>query len=122
MALFELRDITTGFDGRPVLRGLSLDIEAGEVVTLIGESGVGKTLLLKHMLGLMPIDSGTIRFDGQAVERLRDSCIDEIIVTNSIHMPEDKRFDKLTVLSVAALCSEAIRRIHNEESVSSLFL
>ncbi|MCB1322336.1 MAG: ribose-phosphate pyrophosphokinase, partial [Leptospiraceae bacterium] len=59
---------------------------------------------------------------GPAVERLRDSCIDEIIVTNSIQMPEDKRFDKLTVLSVAALCSEAIRRIHNEESVSSLFL
>ncbi|MCA9528696.1 MAG: ATP-binding cassette domain-containing protein [Myxococcales bacterium] len=97
MALFELRDITTGFDGRPVLRGLSLDIEAGEVVTLIGESGVGKTLLLKHMLGLMPIDSGTIRFDGQAVERLRER--DWIAVRQRIGMlfQEGALFDSLSV-------------------------
>ncbi len=59
---------------------------------------------------------------GPAIERLRDSILDEVILTNSINLPEDKRIDKITTLSVAQLCGEAIRRIHNEESVSSLFL
>ncbi len=59
---------------------------------------------------------------GPAIERLQDSIIDEVILTNTIRLPEEKRIDKITVLSVAKLYGEAIRRIHNEESVSSLFL
>lgn len=59
---------------------------------------------------------------GPAVERLRDSAIDEVIVSNTIQLPEEKKLDKIKVLSVAKLVGEAIQRIHNEESVSSLFL
>ncbi|MDH5657623.1 MAG: ribose-phosphate pyrophosphokinase, partial [Spirochaetia bacterium] len=59
---------------------------------------------------------------GPAIERLQSSAIDEIILTNSIQLPEEKKIDKIKILSVAALCGEAIKRIHNEESVSSLFL
>ena len=59
---------------------------------------------------------------GPAVERLQNSILDEVILSNSIQLPDSKKIDKLTVRSVAQLCSEAIRRIHNEESVSSLFL
>lgn len=59
---------------------------------------------------------------GPAVERLRDSALDEVILSNTIQLPPEKRLDKIKVLSVARICGEAIRRIHNEESVSSLFL
>lgn len=59
---------------------------------------------------------------GPALERLEKSVLDEVILTNSIHLPEEKRLPKITILSVAAIAGEAIRRIHNEESVSSLFL
>jgi len=59
---------------------------------------------------------------GPAVERLKASVLDEVIISNSIFLPQEKRFEKITQLSVAQLCAEAIRRIHNEESVSSLFL
>lgn len=59
---------------------------------------------------------------GPAIERLRDSILDEVIISNSIRLPPEKQLDKITVLSVAELVGEAIRRIHNEESVSSLFL
>lgn len=59
---------------------------------------------------------------GPAVDRLKESSIDEVIFTNSIQLPEAKRIEKITQLSVAGLVGEAIRRIHNEESVSSLFL
>ncbi len=60
-------------------------------------------------------------FSGPAVERLKESPIKEVIVTNTIPL-DDKKFDKLTILSVAPLVGEAIRRINTESSVSSLFI
>lgn len=59
---------------------------------------------------------------GPAVDRLKESAIDEVILSNSIQLPEEKKISKIKVLSVAKLVGEAIQRIHNEESVSSLFL
>lgn len=59
---------------------------------------------------------------GNAVEKLRDSPIETLVVTNTIPLPEGKRHPKLTVLSVAKLLGEAIKRIHQSESVSSLFV
>jgi ribose-phosphate pyrophosphokinase len=58
---------------------------------------------------------------GPAVERLRHAPIEEIVVTNSIPLPAEKRLPNMTVLTVAPLLGEAIRRIHDEESVSTLF-
>lgn len=58
---------------------------------------------------------------GPAVERIRNSEIQELVVTNTIPVPEEKQFDKLTELSVAPLIGEAIIRIHEFQSVSSLF-
>ena len=59
---------------------------------------------------------------GPAIQRLRESEVEEVIVTNSIKVTEGKRIDKLTILSVASLLGEAIRSIHEETSVSKLFI
>jgi len=59
---------------------------------------------------------------GPAIARLEGSPLEEVIVTNSIPLGPEKRLAKITVLSVASLLSEAIRRIHDEESVSTLFV
>jgi ribose-phosphate pyrophosphokinase len=59
---------------------------------------------------------------GPAVERIAASSLEEVVVTNSIPVPEGRRLERLTVLSVAPLLGEAIRRIHDEESVSTLFV
>ena len=59
---------------------------------------------------------------GPAIQRLRESPVEEVIVTNSITVTEGKRIDKLTILSVASLLGEAIRSIHEETSVSKLFI
>ena len=56
-----------------------------------------------------------------AVERVEKSCLSELIVSNSIPVPEKARNSKIKVLSVATILAEAIRRIHNDESVSTLF-
>ena len=58
---------------------------------------------------------------GPAVERLSKAPLKELVVTNTIPIPEEKRFDRLTVLSVADLIGRAVRYTHSNESVSSLF-
>ncbi|ACV57242.1 MULTISPECIES: ribose-phosphate diphosphokinase [Alicyclobacillus] len=58
---------------------------------------------------------------GQGVERLQNSAIEEVVVTNTIALPEHKRIDKIKVLSVAELIAEAIIRVHTQRSVSQLF-
>ncbi len=59
---------------------------------------------------------------GPAIQRLRESPVERVIVTNSIEVAEGKRIDRLTVLSIAPLLGEAIRSIHKETSVSKLFI
>ncbi|QQK78951.1 ribose-phosphate diphosphokinase [Salicibibacter cibi] len=58
---------------------------------------------------------------GPAISRIDGSPIKELVVTNTIELPEEKMIDKITTLSVAPLVAEAIHRVHNEVSVSSLF-
>ena len=75
--LLSVRDLRVAFPQRgfrrppvEVLRGVSLDIAAGETVGLVGESGSGKTTLGRAVLGLAPITGGEVRFDGQDIARL----------------------------------------------------
>jgi len=58
---------------------------------------------------------------GPAIERISDSVIKELVVTNSIQLPEEKKIDKITELSVGELLAQAIVRVHQQESVSILF-
>ncbi len=67
MALFELRGLKKAFGANVVLDGLDLDIIENEVITIIGESGCGKSVLLKAMMGLLQVDAGSIRLDGEEV-------------------------------------------------------
>jgi len=60
-------------------------------------------------------------FSGPAVERLSNAPLEEMVVTNTIHIPEEKRFSNLKILSVADLLSKAIDHVHSNESVSQLF-
>lgn len=58
---------------------------------------------------------------GPAIERIQNSCIKEMVTTNTIKLPEEKKIDKIKTLSVAPLMGEAIMRIHEDLSVSKLF-
>lgn len=60
-------------------------------------------------------------FAGKAIELLKETPVDEIVITDTIPLPEEKKLPNITVLSVASLFGEAIRRIHCNESVSRLF-
>ena len=58
---------------------------------------------------------------GPAIDRIQNSCLKEVVVTNTIPLPEEKQIDKIKVLSVAPLLGEAIMRVHQDASVSELF-
>jgi len=58
---------------------------------------------------------------GPAIERLKDSPIDKIIITDTIYIPNNKKFEKMKVVSVSKVFAEAVSRVHNGESVSALF-
>ena len=69
-AIIELRDVRKSLGGQAVLDGIDLKIAHGETVVIMGRSGAGKSVILKHMVGLMQPDSGEIYFDGRRLDRM----------------------------------------------------
>lgn len=72
MALIELRKLHKRFGRLVVLNGVSLDVEAGQSLVIIGASGTGKSVLLKHIVGLLRPDRGEVWFDGKRVDDLAE--------------------------------------------------
>ena len=62
--MLEVRDVETAYDQSQVLFGMSLEVRAGEVVTLMGRNGMGKTTMIRSIMGLTPARKGSIRFEG----------------------------------------------------------
>ena len=87
--------IVSGYHNRPVLHGLSLTLEKGRMVGLIGPNGHGKTTLLRTLSGLVPLRSGEVAIDGQDVGR---ASVDERVEAGLIHVPQgDQLFGDMTV-------------------------
>ena len=70
MALLEIKDVTSGYGDVQILWGSTLSLEQGKLTCLVGGNGVGKTTLLRTILGLLRPWSGTITFDGTDVSKL----------------------------------------------------
>jgi phospholipid/cholesterol/gamma-HCH transport system ATP-binding protein len=68
--VIQFRDLRKAFGGRPVLDGFTLEVQDGETMVIIGFSGAGKSVALKHVVGLLPPDAGDVIVDGRAVATL----------------------------------------------------
>jgi branched-chain amino acid transport system ATP-binding protein len=68
--MLEMKDVSAGYGSNEVLFGVSMTVEDGEFVTLMGRNGMGKTTLVRTLMGLLPRSGGHIRFDGQSLDRL----------------------------------------------------
>jgi phospholipid/cholesterol/gamma-HCH transport system ATP-binding protein len=73
MALIEFRGVKKAFGPKEVYRDLNLDIHEREVITIIGGSGQGKSVMLKMLIGLLDIDAGEISFDGQRISGITEA-------------------------------------------------
>lgn len=69
-ALLKLEGVETDIGGSRILRGVTMEVNAGEVVALMGRNGVGKTTTLKSITGVLPVRAGTIIFDGQPLGKM----------------------------------------------------
>ncbi len=95
--MIEVRDVTKSFGTQQVLRGISLDIHRGEAVVIIGRSGGGKSILLKHLIGLLQPDSGTIRVDGEDITTMNERSLLRVRRKYGMLFQMAALFDSLTV-------------------------
>jgi len=96
-SIVEVREVRKSFNGTPVLNGVNLNIDRGETVVVIGRSGCGKTVLLKHLIGLIRPDSGSIRIDGTDLTTLDEAALNEIRLRMGMLFQEAALFDSLSV-------------------------
>lgn len=95
--MIEIINLYRSFNGTPVLKGVSLKIGKGELLALIGRSGIGKSVLLKHVVGLMQPDSGTILINNTDINRLRGIQLTEIRKQFGFLFQGGALFDSMTV-------------------------
>ncbi len=102
MALVEMRGLCKAFGRNVVLDGLDLDIYEGEFLTIMGESGSGKSLLMKMMLGLIEPDAGTIRFDGEIMTGKSEAAWRVVRRRTGMLFQEGALFDSFNVFENVA--------------------
>ncbi len=95
MALLEVNDIHTYYGNIHALKGVSFEVDSGEIIALIGSNGAGKTTTLRTISGLMAPREGSVTYDGEVVSRTRA----DLLVSKGISMVPEGRgvFSKLTV-------------------------
>jgi phospholipid/cholesterol/gamma-HCH transport system ATP-binding protein len=93
----EIEDLYKRFNRKVVLAGLTLRIERGETMVIIGGSGSGKSVLLKHVIGLMKPDQGRVIVDGQEVGQLDDASLIEVRKQFGMLFQGSALFDSLSV-------------------------
>jgi phospholipid/cholesterol/gamma-HCH transport system ATP-binding protein len=101
--LIEFKDVTKRFGARSVLERVNLQIYEGQVTTIIGLSGSGKSVLLKHIIGLLKPDEGTILFKGKPLNEMKKSESASNLTQISYMFQDNALFDSMTVYENIAL-------------------
>ncbi|MCU0589911.1 MAG: ABC transporter ATP-binding protein [Desulfobacterales bacterium] len=121
--ILEIRNIKVRYSGLPVLQGISLSVNSGETVCVVGANGAGKSTLLRAIMGTQRAFEGQILFSGREIQRLRT---EEIVRLGIVYVPEEKMlFRPLAVeenlLLGAYILSDAHRIEENLDFVYALF-
>jgi phospholipid/cholesterol/gamma-HCH transport system ATP-binding protein len=101
-AMIKLVNVEKRLGGQPVLRGVDLTIPVGKLTTVIGRSGEGKSVLLKHMIGLLQPDRGEVLVGDVEISRLRGKALNDVRKRFSMLFQGAALFDSLTVFDNVA--------------------
>lgn len=95
--MIEIIDLKKSFDGKVVLDGVDLAIESGKTTVIIGRSGEGKSVLIKHIVGLLKPDSGKILLDGNDITKMGEREFTEVLKRFGMLFQGSALFDSMTV-------------------------
>ena len=96
--MIEIINVSKSFDGHKVLDNLNLNIRSGETTVIIGRSGCGKSVLLKHIIGLLRPDSGHVLIEGKDITRMDEKELNEVRMKFGMLFQGAALFDSLTIL------------------------
>ena len=109
--LFEIKDLRVNYEGAEVLKGLSMGVEEGEIVTLIGNNGAGKTTTLRTISGLKRPASGEIWYQGKRSDRMSPK---NVVRAGIIHVPQGKELFPYMSVSENLRLGAFLRRNKNK--------
>jgi phospholipid/cholesterol/gamma-HCH transport system ATP-binding protein len=108
-------DLHKSFGAQKVLDGINLEIQKGKITVIIGKSGGGKSVLLKHLIGLLKPDAGEIWIDGVDITKLKEKELNEIRIRFGMLFQEAALFDSMNVFdNVAFPLREHTRKSERE--------
>jgi branched-chain amino acid transport system ATP-binding protein len=117
--MLEVRDLHAGYLATEILRGIDMDVRAGDIVAVLGANGAGKTTLNKALSGVVATRSGEIRFEGARIDRAPASAI---VAAGLIHVPEGRKiFPTMTVLENLELGSYRRARARRTANLDRAF-
>ena len=114
-SMIRLINVTKSFDSQVVLNNLSMDILTGKITSIIGPSGEGKSVLLKHMIGLLKPDSGEVVADGEVISSMRGSNLNRAREKFGMLFQNAALFDSMTVFENVAFPLEEKTRLSPAE-------
>jgi phospholipid/cholesterol/gamma-HCH transport system ATP-binding protein len=94
--MIRVKGLRKSFHGQPVLRGIDLEVSDGSITIIIGRSGGGKSVFLKHLLGLLRPDDGQIEVDGVDLTRLRGRALDDVRTRYGVVFQGGALFDSMS--------------------------
>ncbi len=95
--MISLQHLYKSFGGKPVLQDMSIDVERGETVVIVGGSGTGKSVTLKHIIGLLKPDRGKVIVDGHDVTSMQSRDLNEFRRRFGMSFQEGALFDSMSV-------------------------
>ena len=90
---FSASQMTVGYEGKPLIKDITLNVKKGEILTLIGPNGAGKSTILKSIIGQLSLIAGTVLLDGESIERMEAA---ELAKKMSVVLTEQVRTELMT--------------------------
>ncbi|RPI61546.1 MAG: ATP-binding cassette domain-containing protein, partial [Ignavibacteriales bacterium] len=118
--MIEIKDLHKNFGSKKVLQGVNLTIEQGETIVIIGRSGCGKSVLIKHIVGLLSPDSGYVKVEDKIVNDLTEKELYELRKKFGFLFQGAALFDSMTVEENVGLPLVESKIVHTKSDIKKI--